>query len=137
MATSFAALLFRPVEISDRALSQGFAVALGGFDVPAPRLSIAELPGIAGWSAAFYSSGVKPRRGAEDDELDHAAELFEEELCPAVGVLDAAAEAGHPGATVYALLFAEDLVHDDAWRFDAGGFVRRFVREGEEGIEAG
>src|SRR5690606_21894628 len=44
MATSFAALIFRPAEIPDRALSQGFAVALGGWDVASPRLLVAALP---------------------------------------------------------------------------------------------
>ena len=53
MATSFAALVFRPEEVPDRALAQGFAVALAGWDVPAPRLSIAPLAGIAGWFAAL------------------------------------------------------------------------------------
>jgi hypothetical protein len=137
MATSFAALLFRPSEIPDRALSQGFAVALGGWDVPAPRLTIASLPGIAGYCAAFYASGMKLARGAEDEELEHAAELFEDELSPAVAVLDAAAELGHPDATVHALVFSEDAALDDGWRFDAKGFVRHFVREGDGGIEAG
>ncbi|WP_437585254.1 hypothetical protein [Sorangium sp. So ce1000] len=135
MATTFAALIFRPAEIPDRALSQGFAVALGGFDVASPRLFIAPLPGVPGFSAAYYSSGEPA--GSGDDELDHLSELFEDELSPPVAVLDAAAELGHPGATVFALVFSEEVVHDDGWRFEASGFVRHFVREGEEGIEAG
>jgi hypothetical protein len=137
MATHVAALLFRPEVVSDRALAQGFAVALAGWDVPAPHLLIAELAGIAGWSAAFYASGAKLRRGAEDEELDHARELFEDELSPAIGVMDAAAAAGHAEAVVYAVLRAEEAVLDDAWRFDARGFTRRFVREGDDGLEAG
>ncbi|WP_437707181.1 hypothetical protein WMF45_25940 [Sorangium sp. So ce448] len=135
MATTFAALIFRPADIPDRALSQGFAVALGGWDVASPRLFIAPLPGVPGHSAAFYSSGEPA--GGGDDELDHLAELFEDELSPPVAVLDAAAELGHPGATVFALVFSEDVVHDDGWRFEASGFVRHFVREGDEGVEAG
>ncbi len=135
MATTFAALIFRPADIPDRALSQGFAVALGGWDVASPRLFIAPLPGVLGHAAAFYSSGDPA--GGGDDELDHLAELFEDEPSPPVAVLDAAAELGHPGATVFALVFSEDVVHDDGWRFEASGFVRHFVREGDEGVEAG
>jgi hypothetical protein len=137
MATHIAAVLFRPEEVSERALAEGFAVALAGWDAPAPHLLIASLPGIAGWSAAFYASGAKLRRGAEDEELDHARELFEDELSPAVGVIDAATAAGHAEAVVYAILGAETALHDDAWRVDARGFARRFVREGDLGLEAG
>jgi hypothetical protein len=133
MDTTFAALLFRPSEVPERALSRGFAVALAGWDVPAPRLGIAALPGLPGWSAAFYTSGV----GAGEDALEHSVELFEDELSPAVAVLDAATEMGAPGATVLTLVHAEDVLHDEAWRFDAEGFERRFVREGEAGVEAG
>lgn len=133
MATSFAALLFRPAEVSDRALSQGFAVALAGWDVPAPRLLIAPLPGIPGWCAAFYASGA----GAGEDEMEHAFDLFEDELSPAPAVLDAALEAGAEGARLYALTYAEELFHDDAWRFDARGFARHFVHDEDDAIEAG
>ncbi|WP_437283904.1 hypothetical protein [Sorangium sp. So ce406] len=135
MATTFAALIFRPAEIPDRALSQGFAVALGGWDVASPRLFVAPLPGVPGFCAAYYASGDPAVAGG--DELDHLSELFEDELSPPVAVLDAAAELGHPGATVFALVFSEEIVHDDGWRFEASGYVRHFVREGEEGIEAG
>ena len=137
MPTAFAALLFRPAEVSDRALARGFAVALAGWDVPAPRLSIAALPGIPGFSAAFYASGAKLRRGAEDEELDHARELFDDELPPSLAVRDAAAEEGHPEAAVFALVFVEDVVYDDGSRVDAQGFERRFVRDGDDGLEAG
>lgn len=137
MATFFAALLFREREVSDRALSQGFAVALGGWDVPAPRLLIGPLPGIPGYSAAFYASAAKVSPGAEDDELEHVCELFEDELPPALGVLDAASEGGHPEAVIYAVTYAEGVFHDDAWRFDARGVKRHFVHEGEDGIEVG
>lgn len=133
MAQSFAALLFRPAEVPDRALSRGFAVALAGWDVPAPRLTIGPLPGAPGWSAAFYTSGA----GRGEDELEHLVDLFEDELSPAVAVLDAAAELGSPGATLYTLVHAEDVLLDDAWRFDARGFERHFVREGDDGIERG
>jgi hypothetical protein len=137
MGTSFAALVYRGSEIPDRALSQGFAVALAGWDVPAPALQIASLPGLPGYEVAFYESGVKVPRGAEDEAFDLACEVFEEELPPALGVLDAAAELGHADARVYALTYAEDIFHDDAWRFDARGFERRFVHEGEASVEAG
>jgi hypothetical protein len=133
MATSFAALLFRPAEVSDRALSQGFAVALAGWDVPSPRLLIAPLPGIPGYAAAFYASGA----GAGEDELEHAFDLFEDELPPALAVLDAALEGGAVEARVYAITSAEDVFHDDAWRFDARGFERRFVHEEDDVVEAG
>ncbi|MGK3961997.1 hypothetical protein WMF38_53950 [Sorangium sp. So ce118] len=135
MANTFAALIFRSAEIPDRALSQGFAVALGGWAVASPRLFVAPLPGVPGFCAAYYASGEPAAGGG--DELDHLAELFDDELSPPVAVLDAAAELGHPGATIYALVFSEEVVHDDGWRFEASGFVRHFVREGEEGIEAG
>jgi hypothetical protein len=137
MATSIAALLFRPEDVSDRALSQGFGVALGGWDVPSPRLLVAPLPGVPGWSAAFYASAAKIPRGMEDEEFELACELFEDELPPALAVLDAAIEMGRPNTVVYALTFAEDGLHDDAWRFDARGVERHFVHEGEEGIEVG
>lgn len=137
MATAFAALIFRPDLVPDRALSQGFAVALAGWDLPAPRLAIADLPGAPGWAAAFYESGQKAPRGAEDEAFDLACELFEDDVPPALAVLDAAAELGREGARVYAFTYAEGIYHDDAWRFDAGGFLRHFVHEGEEGVEAG
>lgn len=137
MATSFAALLFRPSEVSDRALAQGFAVALAGWDAPAPRLSVAALPSLPGYCAAFYASGAKLPRGAENEEIEHAIDLFEDELPPALAVLDAAQEEGHPEAVVHAIVFAEEIVHDSAWRFDRERFERRFVREGDDGLEAG
>lgn len=133
MTAPFAALLFRPSEVSDRALSRGFAVALAGFDVPAPHLRVAELRGIPEYCAAFYSSGL----GRDGDDLEHLVELFEAEVSPAVGVIDAAAELGSPDARVLCAIFAEDVIHDDGWRFASGGFLRHFVRESEEGIEAG
>ena len=34
MGTSFAAVIYRPSEVSERALSHGFGVATAGFDVP-------------------------------------------------------------------------------------------------------
>lgn len=135
MATSFAALLFRPAEVSDRALAQGFAVALGGFDVPAPRLLVAPLRALPGWSAAFYASGAKGI--APEDELEHACELFEEELPPGLAVLDAATAEGHPEAVVYAITYTDGRVHDDAFRFDAQGVFRHFVHDDDEGITVG
>ncbi|AKT43514.1 hypothetical protein [Chondromyces crocatus] len=137
MTTTFAALLFRPAEVPERALSQGFAVALGGWDVPAPRLMVAPLPGLPGWSAAFYASGRKVLRGAEEEEFEHACELFEDELPPALGVLDAAAALGHADAVLYAITYTEGALHDDGWRFDARGVERYFVHEEDEGVEVG
>jgi hypothetical protein len=52
-------------------------------------------------------------------------------------VLDATAARGHEGARVYAITYAEGIYHDDAWRFDEDGYERRFVHEGEGGVEAG
>jgi hypothetical protein len=133
MAVSFAALVFRPAEVPDRALSEGFAVALAGWDVPSPRLDVASLPSMPGWAAAFYQSGLPAARGGEDEAFDLASDLFDEELPPALAVLDAAPE----GARVYAITYAEGIYHDDAWRFDDAGFERHFVHEGEDGVEAG
>jgi hypothetical protein len=135
MAVSFAALLFRPDEVSDAALAHGVAVAVAGFDVPAPHVLVAPLAGLPGWAAAFYRSGAK--RLGELDELDHACEAFGEELPPALAVRDAAAGEGHAAAVVYAIAYGDELVLDDAWRFDEEGWARRFVREGDEGPEAG
>jgi hypothetical protein len=132
-----AALVFRPAAVPDRALTEGFAVALGGWDVPEPHLLVAPLPGVPGWSTACYASGPVPR-GMEGDEFEHACELFEESLCPAACVREAAAELDPPGAVVYAVLLGLELIHDDVGRFSDEGIVRRFVREdGEGGIEAG
>ena len=133
MTAPFAALIFRPSEVSDRALSRGFAVALAGFDVPSPHLRIAELRGIPGHCAAFYSSGL----GRDGDDLEHLIELFEAEVSPAVGVIDAAVELGSPDPRVLCAIFAEDVIHDDGWRCSSSGYLRHFVRESEDGIEAG
>lgn len=138
MRTAFAALVFRTGSVPDRALSQGFAVALGGFDVPRPHLLLAELPGAPGWSAAFYQSGAKlagSKRGAsaqQDEEIEHARELFEDELHPAICALDAAAELGVMASTLYAILYAEDPLVDDVWRVGPDGFERRFARDDDE-----
>lgn len=147
MTTTIAALLFQTDALPERALSRGFAVALGGWDVPSPRLDVAPLAGVPGFSVALYSSGAPP-----EDAAEHVIDLFEDELSPPVAVLDAAAAAlGHgaatdddddddaPGASLrlYALVYSEDFLHDDGWRFDLAGFERRFVRDGDEGIEAG
>jgi hypothetical protein len=134
MATSaFAALLFRPDDVPDRALSRGFAVALAGWDVPDPHLTIAQIPGPLGFAVAFYASGL----GAEEEGFEHAVELFEDELSPAVGVIDAAVACGARSPVVLTLVYAEDVLHDEAWRVTPSGFERRFVREGEDGIERG
>lgn len=137
MRTAFAALVFRTLSIPDRALSQGFAVALGGYAAPRPHLLIADLPGAPGFSAAFYQSGAKlagaiGADAAQDEEIEHARELFEDELHPAICVLDAAAEMGAEASTIYAILYAEDPLVDDVWRAGPDGFERRFARDDEE-----
>lgn len=141
MQTAFAALLFRADAVPDRALSHGFAVALAGWDAPGPYLEIAPLPELPGWSVAFYRAG-KDASGAsppltKEEEFDHAAELFEDELPPGLCVRDAAVELGVPDAEVLALAYTEELIYDAAWQFTAHGFAHHFVREGEDGLEAG
>lgn len=135
MSLTIAALIYRTDEIPDRALSLGFAVALGGWDVPNPRLLIAGLPDFPGFAAALYESGA-PR----EEEAEHAIDLFDDELSPPALVLDAAEREGRDGeelSPLYALVYAEDFLHDDAWRLDDEGYQRRFVRDGEDGIEIG
>jgi len=133
MAPPFAALLHRPDQISETALARGFAVALAGWDVPSPHLLVAPLPGIPGWSVAFYASGI----GLDGDGFEHAVELFEDELSPAVAVLDAATPYGADEPVLMTLVVAEDVLHDEAWRVTPSGFERHFVREGEDGVERG
>jgi hypothetical protein len=133
MAVSFAAVVFRPAEVSDRALSQGFAVALAGWDLPSPHLAVAPLTGIPGYAVAFFSTGKK----SDDAEaFDLACELFEEEIPPALGVLDAAQASGQAAAQVYAVTYAEGIFHDDVCRYDADGWERHYLHEGEDGAEA-
>ncbi len=131
MPEAFACVVYPTSRVSERALSRGFAVALAGFDVPAPAVVTAELRGIPGWSVAFYRSGLKLPRF---EEHDHACDLFEEELPPGLAVRDAAAA---PDVVVYALVYSDEVTHDDAWRFGERSVVRRFVCEGDEGLEAG
>lgn len=137
MSLTLAALVYRPDRVSDEALSRGFAVALAGWDVPAPALSIAELPAAPGWSVAFYESGAARAGATSDDELEHVWELFEDDDPPARCVLEAAGRPTGAGGEIYAIVYSDDLLLDDAWRFDARTHVRRFVREGEDGIEIG
>jgi hypothetical protein len=143
MSLTLAALIYRPSEVSDRALSLGFAIALGGWDVRAPRLQIVGLPELPGFAAAFYSSGL-PR----DEEAEHVIDLFEEELSPPGLVLDVVEmlrgrAGGDPDddedglSPLHALVYAEDFVHDEGWRVTEDGFQRRFVRDGEDGVEVG
>jgi len=136
MQSTFAAVLYPTGTVSDRELSHGFAVALGGWSVPAPHLLIAELTGLAGWSVAFYRSGEKSGSHGEYEEHEHACELFEDELPPGLCVRDAVAKHS-PYAKIYALTYTDESMHDDAWCFEAGGFHRSVVREGPDGIEAG
>lgn len=134
MATSFAALIYRSSDVSDRALSHGFAVALAGWDVPAPTLVVTELRALPGFSVAFYRSGAKAGPASAYEEIDHVAELFEDELTPGLSVRDAA---GGGAVVIYTLVYAEDAWLDDGVEIGAHGFERRFVREGEDGLEAG
>jgi hypothetical protein len=134
---SFAALLHRPAEVSDQALSRGFAVALAGWEVPRAHLLVTPLPALPGWSVAFYASGI----ALPEESFEHVVELFEDELSPAVAVIDAALEEGlRVGASepvVLTLVYGEDVLHDEAWRVTSTGFERWFVREGDVGVERG
>jgi hypothetical protein len=132
MALSFAALVYREEHVSERALTRGFAVALAGFAAPSPALTTAPLRAYAGWSVAFYSPGL---RGAEASfrALEHATELFDEELPPGVAVRAAAGDKG----TIYAIILSEDDGLDDVTRFDERGSLRWFVRDGDGGAEVG
>jgi hypothetical protein len=131
MSLAFAAVVYRTSEIDDRALTRGFAVALAGWDIAAPSLLVAELPQFPGYSVAFYRSGVKAGRGHV--ELEHAAEVFRDELPPGLAVRD---EVGGE-VVVRSLVYSDAVVLDDAARFDAQGFERRWVGDGDEGLEAG
>lgn len=130
MGTSFAAVLYRPADVSERALSHGFGVATAGFDVAKPSLLVGELAGLPGWNVAFYRSGA----AGGDAEHEHACDLFDEELPPGLAVLGAAEKSD---TVVYALTYSDELVHDDACKFTPDESVRRYVRDAEDGIEAG
>ncbi len=130
MGTSFAAVLYRPADVSERALSHGFGVAVAGFDVAKPSLLLGELPGVPGWSVAFYRSGA----AKGESEHEHACDLFDEELPPGLAVLGAAETSE---TVVYSLVYSDDLVHDDACKFTPEESSRRYVRDAEDGIEAG
>lgn len=134
MGLSFAAVFFRRDEVSEAALRRGFAVALAGYDLASPSLSLSELPGAPGWSVAFFTSGLARGPGAGAEELDLAAELFEDELPPGLAVRE---QARAERCVVHSLVYTEDLLLDDAASFSASGLRRRFVREGDEGPEAG
>jgi hypothetical protein len=134
MGLSFAAVFFRAQEVGEAALRRGFAVSTAGYDLAAPSLSLSELPGAPGWSVAFFSSGISRGAAGSAEELDLAAELFEDELPPGLAVRE---QAGIESAVVHSLVYTEDLLLDDAASFSASGLKRRFVREGDEGPEAG
>jgi hypothetical protein len=131
MTTSFACLLYPRNAVSDRALSRGFAVALAGAQVAEPRLLVAALPGVDGYDVAFYSSGDKL---PPYEELDHACDLFEEDLSPGLCVREAS---GADDAAIYSVVYSDDVVVDDAIRFGPEGVERRFAREGDDGLEVG
>lgn len=139
--TSFACLVYPSAHVTDRDLSRGFAVALAGFDVRSPKLLVTPARGLPGWSVAFYRSGqLEPF-----EELDHACELFEEELPPGLGVRDEVVQrpAGAP-VVVHAFVYSDEIVHDAWWRFsdatirtasivdDDDGLLS--VRESEDGV---
>lgn len=134
MGLSFAAVFFRPEQVGEATLRRGFAVSLAGYDLAAPTVSLSELPGAPGWSVAFFSSGLARGAAGAAEELDFAAELFEDELPPGLAVRE---QAGTESAVVHSLVYTEDLLLDDAASFTASGLRRRFVREGDEGPEAG
>jgi hypothetical protein len=146
-----AVVLFRPDQVPARALSFGFALTAAGSDVPDAHLLVAPLRAAPGWSVAFWQSGSRRARGGGftvEDEMEHARELFEDELPPGLLVHRAARElaaergddgAAQPGASapVYALVLEASPLCDDGWRFDEEGVTRRFLRDGEDGLEAG
>lgn len=138
MAISFAALVYKAAQVSDQALAHGFAVALAGYDVPAPTLTVVELRGLPGYAAAFYRSGMKASGATAFEETDHTAELFEDELPPALAVRDAAGDAAvGDDAVVWSLVYSEEATLDDGAKVTASGYERHFVRDGDEGLEAG
>ncbi len=130
VATTFAALLFDPAQISERALSHGFAVALAGFDLEAPDLLLAAPGALPRWSVAFYRSRDKQLDSFA--QLEHASELFDQELPPGVAVLGGASE----GAVVYAIVYSDEIVHDMAYRFCPEGNTRHGLAEGDDGLSA-
>ena len=145
-----AVLLFRPDQVPTRALSFGFALAAAGSDVPEAHLLVAPLRAVAGWSVAFWQSGSRRAQSGftVEDEIEHARELFEDELPPGLLVHRAARELASergddapshlaPSAPVYALVLEESPLCDDGWRFDDVGVTRRFLRDGDDGLEAG
>ena len=127
MTLSLAAVIFEKTAFDERAVSHAFAVAIAGYDVPAPTLTLVELE--HGLIAALYSTGAKG-----GDELEHASELFEEDLSPGLYLRETAES---EDAVVYALVYSDAVTLDDAYRFGSDGVERHFLREGEEGTEAG
>lgn len=137
MAMSFAALIYRPEHVSERALSFGFGVSLAGYDLPKANLLRTELHAQRGLSVAFYQSGHFSKSSAPDatyEEFDHACELFDDELSPGRCVCDAAE---HPEARVYTLVYSDEILHDDGICFTKTSFERYFTREIDEGVELG
>lgn len=134
MSTSFACVLFQERHVSREALALGFAIATAGFDVPRASLIVGEPSGLPGWRVAFYRSGGKL---PAYEELDHVADLFDEELTPGAMVWEAGnVETGQSGV-VYSLVYSDDgVVQDDAIRFAEDGVRRCGVREGDAGLEA-
>lgn len=71
------------------------------------------------------------------EELDHVADLFEEELNPGAMVWEAGGASGAGQRIVFSLVYSDDgVVHDDATRFSEDGVRRAGVREGDAGLES-
>jgi hypothetical protein len=135
MSLYFACVLFEDGTVSDEALSVGFGVSCAGFDVDTARLTVGSIPGLAGWSVAFYRSG---KTHPAFEELDHTAQLFEDELPPGMSVLDHATRSeGRTPTRVYSIVYSEEDLLDDACRFDAQGFHRCYLRDGDDGPVVG
>ena len=59
MALSFAALLYRPQDLDEEALSHGFATALAGFAVAGPSLLLTELPDDRPYGVVFMRRDLR------------------------------------------------------------------------------
>ncbi len=131
--TSFACLVFPSAHVSDRDLSRGFAVALAGFDVRSPKLLVTPARGLPGWSVAFYRSGqLEPF-----EELDHACEVFEDELPPGLAVREEVV--GKPSGApvvIHAFVCSDEIVHDAWWRFSDATIRTASIFDDEDGLLA-
>ena len=129
LSTSFAALLFRPSEVPDAALSRGFAVALAGWDVPAPPLRIARLPGFPGWSAAFYTAAPGSKRTRWSTSPSSSRTSSPPRWACST---PPPSSARPPGVGAHARL-RRGRAPRRRLALHGAGLQRRFVREGDEG----